>query len=231
MTHPTPIIPLKVLQLALSGERFLPIPIPPKYGIEGYIPNNYVSDHGRAMEVVGEKVEFRPGSSQGRYLQDHYTIDISGEKVKWRPSRHQVVLLAFVGPPPKDKKGREFVVCHLDGDRENNHLYNLRYDTHAVNAHHKHLHGTHPTAKFTLRVVWEGRWQVHAELRTIQEVVVEMAESHGTTFSTARNAVLGRSWEGVPMPGDHPSPEELAKSLGVPYEEALVLLRLKRSAA
>lgn len=41
---------------------------------------------------------------------------------------HRLVALAFIGPCPK---GLE--VCHNDLSRDNNHLKNLRYDTHSAN--------------------------------------------------------------------------------------------------
>ncbi len=53
---------------------------------------------------------------------------------------HRAVMLAFVGPCPG---GHE--VCHCDGDRRNNKLSNLRYDTHENNCRDtiKHDRSTH----------------------------------------------------------------------------------------
>ncbi len=42
---------------------------------------------------------------------------------------HRLVLESFTGPPPE---GAE--CCHLDDDPQNNHLSNLRWDTHRNNA-------------------------------------------------------------------------------------------------
>lgn len=50
-----------------------------------------------------------------------------------------VVLMAFVGPRPD---GME--CCHYDGNHRNNHLDNLRWDTHAANAADMKRHGTQP---------------------------------------------------------------------------------------
>lgn len=47
----------------------------------------------------------------------------------FRLKAHQMVALAFIGPPPFD--GAE--VCHKDGFHHNNHYSNLRWDTHAAN--------------------------------------------------------------------------------------------------
>jgi len=49
----------------------------------------------------------------------------------------RLVLLAFRGPCPE---GCE--VCHNDGDPTNDHLDNLRWDTHLANAHDAIRHGT-----------------------------------------------------------------------------------------
>lgn len=51
---------------------------------------------------------------------------------------HQLVLEAFVGPRPGDG----YQACHNDGDRENNALENLRWDTARGNYLDKRKHGT-----------------------------------------------------------------------------------------
>jgi hypothetical protein len=50
---------------------------------------------------------------------------------------HRLVLLAFVGEPPPGH-----VCCHADGDRSNNRLTNLRWDTAAENLQDEIRHGT-----------------------------------------------------------------------------------------
>lgn len=49
---------------------------------------------------------------------------------------HRLILAAFVGPAPHGKE-----VCHNDGDKRNNHLANLRYDTHSNNMLDCRKHG------------------------------------------------------------------------------------------
>lgn len=51
---------------------------------------------------------------------------------------HRLVMLAFMGNPPPGQ-----TVAHNDGNRSNNHLRNLRYDTVAGNNADKVRHGTH----------------------------------------------------------------------------------------
>ena len=50
---------------------------------------------------------------------------------------HRLVLEAFVGPCPEGMEG-----CHEDGNRFNNRLDNLRWDTRSNNHKDKHKHGT-----------------------------------------------------------------------------------------
>lgn len=59
------------------------------------------------------------------------------DKIIKRFAVHCLVMRAFVGAPPTGKE-----VCHNDGDCTNNHLDNLRYDTHKANLDDKRIHGT-----------------------------------------------------------------------------------------
>lgn len=57
---------------------------------------------------------------------------------------HRAVLEAFVGPCPEDMQG-----CHNNGDRGDNRLENLRWDTASNNSRDKLAHGTHNMARKT----------------------------------------------------------------------------------
>jgi len=58
---------------------------------------------------------------------------------KIRRYAHQLVALAFIGPPPT----RKHEVAHDDGVPAHNHYTNLRWDTPKGNYHDRYLHGTH----------------------------------------------------------------------------------------
>jgi hypothetical protein len=55
---------------------------------------------------------------------------------------HDLVLRAFIGPPPPRSE-----CCHWDGDRSNNHLSNLRWDTRSANIYDNVRNGTHHQAR------------------------------------------------------------------------------------
>lgn len=63
---------------------------------------------------------------------------------------HTLVLEAFVGPRPEGQEA-----CHLDGNRQNPRLDNLRWDTRVENQRDRLVHGTdirgekHPKCKLT----------------------------------------------------------------------------------
>jgi hypothetical protein len=123
------------MQPAGESERWLPCP-----GWEGFYE---ISDCGRVRSVNRTiNTSAGPKRYQGRILSP-------GRKGKgylivqfWRVGRpthqavHQLVLEAFVGPCPQGLEG-----CHNDGNPSNNHLSNLRYDTHINNCLDTVLHG------------------------------------------------------------------------------------------
>ena len=83
---------------------------------------------------------------------------------KHRCSIHRLVMLVFVGPCPK---GRE--VCHNDGDKTNNHINNLRYDTHLANMRDFIRSGHRPGTK--------------GKLSDTQVKWMRNARANGATFS------------------------------------------------
>lgn len=66
----------------------------------------------------------------------------------WKASKghmrrvHQLVLETFVGPRPKGMECR-----HLDGNKHNNHLKNLKWGTRSENQHDAVKHGTHSNGR------------------------------------------------------------------------------------
>ncbi len=97
----------------------------------------YVGDHWRML---------KPGRNPAGYR----TVQLSiGGRVATH-LLHRLVLEVFVGPCPE---GLE--CCHGDGDKSNNALANLRWDTREANAADRKNHGTNyegelnPSAKLT----------------------------------------------------------------------------------
>ena len=106
---------------------------------------------------------------------------------------HLCVALAFLGPRPD---GME--CAHLDGDRLNNKVSNLRWVTHAENESHKSRHGTvpagsrHGNSKLTEEQVLEIRRRCAAGER-YEDVAVD----YGVTSSNVWCIVVRKTWRHV----------------------------------
>lgn len=73
------------------------------------------------------------GTSNSGYQQVYSSVD----GVRGYHLVHRLVLEAFVGPCPEGMEA-----CHNNGDRSDNRLENLRWDTHENNTSERAIHGT-----------------------------------------------------------------------------------------
>ena len=120
----------------------------PVHGYEGIYE---VSSHGR-VRSLDRTVTYSDGRVRrykGKVLRatlssgGYPCLSLYSQGKEKRRYVHSLVAEAFIGTRPK---GME--VCHNDGDPANNHLDNLRYDTHSDNMLDSVRHGTNPsTAK------------------------------------------------------------------------------------
>ncbi len=92
-----------------------------------------VSDHGRIRSLRRGGRVLRPKLTSG-----YPTIQLSLDGVQVTRYIHQLVLEAFVGPRPDRCEVR-----HLNGDRRDVRLANLRWGTRSENARDAVRHGTH----------------------------------------------------------------------------------------
>jgi hypothetical protein len=108
--------------------------------------------------------------------------------VKTRVGIHRLVLLAFVGNPPRP----EMVAAHNDGDPRNNSLANLRWATAKENMADRLLHGTanrgerHGMAKLDRSAVLS----IRSDLRTNAAI----AKDYGIWPATVSRVKLRKDW-------------------------------------
>jgi hypothetical protein len=113
-------------------------------------------------------------------------------KLHWR-SVHRLVLEAFVGTC---LPGME--ACHNDGNRLNNRLDNLRWDTPVANAQDKHRHGRTARGSRAGRAkLTEGDIPVVRRLRAEGASYGEIAALCGLTRATVIALLKGRTWNHV----------------------------------
>ena len=108
---------------------------------------------------------------------------------------HRLVLEAFVGPCPAGMEA-----CHGDGDKTNNHLSNLRWDTAKNNSQDKIRHGTNiglrgeasTSAKLTEQQVTEIRRRCASG-----ESQKAIADDFGVTATAVGCIVRRQTWQEV----------------------------------
>lgn len=136
----------------------------------------------------------KPGNCRGYHL---YSLQRGGKQ----SSRlvHRLVLEAFVGNRPHEAE-----CCHADGDRGNNHLSNLRWDTPLANHGDAMRHGTHPRgathgcARITeeqARLIIEQLDAGHPATRVAADLVVGLHVVYGIR--------QGKTWRHLPRGGNY----------------------------
>jgi len=103
---------------------------------------------------------------------------------------HRLVMLAFVGPRPN---GLE--CCHNDGDRFNNRLSNLRYDTPKANNADQKMHGRGPQGEGNPRCIlgWPKVREIRRRLAS-GEKGLPLSREYGVHSSTIYSIKYGKNW-------------------------------------
>lgn len=167
--------------------------------VVGYEGRYQVSSHGRIKST--RKLRWKdPGATKIRILKPtmsrelRYLAVCLGKKQK---QVHRLVLEAFVGPCPD---GME--CCHYDGNGRNNHLSNLRWDTHSGNMQDRERHGragnrpkgeTHHCAKLNPALVLKIR-QEYADGKVSYS---ELGKQYGMSVPGIQAVINRRTWKSV----------------------------------
>ncbi|WP_141135940.1 HNH endonuclease [Antarctobacter heliothermus] len=159
-------------------------------------PGYHVTPAGQVWSTRGKdgSVGKRPARVLKGSLSDGYprvTLCIAGKRK--RLFVHRLVAETFLGPCPD---GLE--VAHLNGDRRDSRLTNLRYVTRSENHLHKIGHGTmpmgnsHPNRSITEKTAR----QIGERLRDVTSYN-RVAEEFGTTPGVVSQIATGRNWRHV----------------------------------
>lgn len=157
--------------------------------IPGYEGKYQVSNMGR-VKSLSRKVRCTHGAYRtlaerilrpGKRADGHTSVVLGhgahGSQV------HQLVMLAFVGPPPDKHE-----VCHINGNPQDNRLENLRYDTRTQNILDVYRTGR-AWRKLTLAEVYEIRADLNAGMKGSN-----VARKYGISQTTVSAIKTGRTY-------------------------------------
>jgi hypothetical protein len=160
-------------------------------------PGYEVSTHGRIRSYWhnrrGIRISHQPRilSTKGGNKYPH--VGLTRDKTLYHFSVHTIVLTAFVGTCPPGMEA-----CHNNGNRFDNRLFNLRWDTRKNNVSDKFLHGVQPMG--------ENQWNcklTSAKVVDIREQYSRgmsqyyLAEQFGICQSHISHIVARKCWKHI----------------------------------
>jgi len=163
-------------------------------------PGYRVSSCGEVVSLKRGNRVLRPSVDGGGYRQASLWNDGVGSTVKV----HRLVLSAFVGPRPSG-----CVTRHLNGDKTDNRIENLRWGTQKENVEDTRRHGTlrfgerHMRAKMTEEDVLTAK-----ALNAGGMSMMALSRKYGVHYATMECAIKGRTWKHLCTEDAAHGPEE-----------------------
>lgn len=161
--------------------------------VPGY-PEYAVSTMGKVKRIVGG-----PGKVAGLVLKQHkshngylfVTLSKGGNAKQFRVNR--LVLSVFVGEPPIGMES-----SHLDGDKLNNRIGNLIWESTQDNNARRKMHGTSKGAlngRSKLRN--EDVLEIRKRYASEKTSYTALAKEYGVSFGLIGHIITGRQWSHV----------------------------------
>lgn len=157
--------------------------------VPGYEGHYQVNADGQVRRWLRRHKRFGP-PLRGFVNYGYRLVNLSRNAQASQQRVHRLVMAAFVGPCPDGMN-----VCHNNGNRLDNRLANLRYDTPRANTLDQARHGTmrvgerHHRAKLTAQEVRSIRRE-YADGVTQES----LAQEYGVCQAHISSIVLRRSW-------------------------------------
>lgn len=154
-------------------------------------PNYFATDTGQIVSMRGKNAKIRKTKiNKGGYE----IVIMSFDKVETTRSVHTLVLEAFVGPRPAGMHA-----CHNDGNKTNNHLSNLRWDSAKSNSDDRRKHETDNIGTRNGRNKLSEAQVIN--IRNQNAIGVDMktlAQQFGVTYQQIKHIVLRKQWQHLP---------------------------------
>lgn len=143
----------------------------------------WVSADGEVKDSDGNMVELKENQNGYKIIQIRMLV-------------HRAVLMAFDGPPLEGKN----ITRHLDGDRTNNKITNLKWGTQKENMADAMEHGTHvcksPRQRswYTSKLTEEQVIEIKTRAANGSELSKDIAKDYPVHVSTVRKIIRGEDW-------------------------------------
>lgn len=148
----------------------------------------WVSDSGDVVRIVNNRVcKLKQNYATGGYVSVLLYAD--GRKNKKPCLVHSLVLETFVGPRPNG-----YHACHNNGDKHDNRLSNLRWDTVKANSEDKKVHGTYTKGRQMPWTILEEHQVLEIRSKLGKVSQRNLAEFYGVSQGAIANISTGKAW-------------------------------------
>ena len=121
---------------------------------------------------------------------EYLCVNFTDKGKRYQMPIHRAVLMAFVGLPPV---GHE--ACHNDGNKKNNRLENLRWDTRSANHQDQLKHGTRPIGE--QKRLAKATEEAVKYIRSSNEMNKDLAKMFNISTTAVYCIKSGKTWTHV----------------------------------
>lgn len=155
-----------------------PIPGFPEYEVSN---TGQVRSYKWKCRGPNAPVLLQPGAN----AQGYWTVVLRRNGQSYTKVIGRLVLAAFRGPCPSNHE-----MCHYDGNRKNDYLDNLRWDTHKANMADAVRHGT-----MKRRLTFELAEEIRAKYKVGNVSLRSLAKNYGVSHNTIFLIVKDKMWK------------------------------------
>lgn len=157
--------------------------------VKGYEGFYKVSNRGnvKSMHCGKERI-----LKQGYYKGFYPVVVLAKNGTKKTHKVHSIVAKNFLGDCPKG-----FEIAHLDGDKNNNNVENLKYCSCSENNMHKHLHGKMPCGQKAYNAKLTDDYVVYIRKNKDKHTQKYFGKMFGVDQSIISRALRGENWKHV----------------------------------
>lgn len=174
--------------------------------IIGYENRYLISNFGNVESLITNKILKQSKDKDGYRVITIRKIDEIKRKTK---KIHRLVLETFIGICPNG-----YEAGHLDGNKDNNNIINLKWITPSENGKHKIIHGTSPkglkNGKYTHPEKVQKGDDINTSKLTEKDVInirklykttcknlSELGRKFGVTHTAIRFIIIGKNWKHI----------------------------------